>query len=178
VLSAYPVILLAGDIEFDPGLLDALTRALRNGSRVLLSVRHQKTLGAEFEVLNRQGKIEVLEPWINPQTRRGTAISDQALRRITKKFLPMEVTGDPIQYQVNRTENGWVVELVNNRGVIKKPDRAAMIDPQAVAHVTLKAANRCASAIEWRSRRKHERPRQIELTLAPGTSEFVELNDR
>ena len=175
VLSAYPVILLAGDIEFDRALLDALSQALQHGSRLLMSVRHQKMLGAEFEALSRQGKIEVLEPWINPETGRGTAISDQALKRITKHFLPIEISGDPIQYQINRTASGWVVELVNNNGIIKKPDRPAVIDSQAVAHVSLKTVTPCASAVEWRSRRKHERPRQIELTLEPGASEFVEF---
>jgi hypothetical protein len=178
VLSSYPVILLAGDIEFDPAFLDALTQALRHGSRVLISVRHQKTLGAEFEVLKRQGRIEVLEPWMNPETGRSTAISDQALRGFMRKVLPIEVTGDPIQYQINRTESGWVVELVNNKGVAKKPAEPAIIDPQAVARVTLKPATRCASAVEWRSRRTHERPRQIELTLVPGSSEFVEFIER
>jgi hypothetical protein len=169
---------LAGDIEFDRPFRDVLTQALRHGSRVLISVRHQKTLGAEFEVLSRQGKIEVLKPWINPQTGRNTAISNQALRRITKQFLPIEVTGDPIQYQINRTESGWVVELVNNRGVIKKPAEPAVFDPQAVARVSLKPATGCLSAVEWRSRRTYERPRQVELTLAPGTSEFVEFVER
>jgi hypothetical protein len=178
VLSAYPVILLAGDIEFDRAFLNALNQALRHGSRVLMEVRHQKTLGAEFEVLNRQGKIEVLEPWTNPETGRSTAISDQALRRITRKFLPIEVTGDSIQYQINRTESGWVVELVNNKGVVKKPAEPAVIDAQAVARIRLEPATRYASAVEWRSRRTHTRPKQIEVTLEPGSSEFVEFNQR
>jgi hypothetical protein len=178
VLSAYPVILLVGDIEFDPVFLEALTQALRHGSQVFISVRQQKTLGAEFQVLRHHGRIEVLEPWTNPKTRRSAAISDKALQRITSKLLPIEMTGDPIQYQVNRTETGWVVELINNNGVIKKPDRPAVIDAQAVARVSLKLASRCASAIEWRSHRTHERTKQVELSLAPGTSEFVEFVDR
>ena len=133
-------------------------------------------LGAEFKVLKRLGKIEVLEQWINPETRRSTAISNQSLRRITNQFLPVEVTGDPIQYQINRTETGWVVELVNNKGMAKKPDQPAAIDPQAVAHVTLKPATRYASAVQWQSRQTHQRPKQIEVTLGPGSSEFVEFN--
>jgi hypothetical protein len=178
VLSCYPVILLAGDIEFAPAFLDALTLALRHGSQVLISVRQQKTLGAKFEVLRRQGKLEVLEPWINPETGRGSAISHQVLRRITKQFLPIEVSGGPIEYQINRTESGWVVELVNNMGVIKKPDQPAVIDPQAVARVRLKPVNKCSLAVEWHSRRTHDRPKQIDVTLGPGSSEFVEFIDR
>jgi hypothetical protein len=178
VLSAYPVILLTGDIEFDRPFLDALTRALQHGCRVLMGVRHQKTLGTNLDALKRQGTIEVLESWINPKTGRGTSISDEALRRITRKFLPIEVTGDPIQYQINRTENGWVVELVNNMGVIKKPDQPALIDPQAVARVRLKPVNKCSLAVDWYSRRTYDRPKQIDVTLGPGSTEFVEFVDR
>ena len=175
VLEAYPVILLAGDIEFDRPFLDSLTQALRRGSRLLMSVRHQKTLGTEFEVLKQQGTIEVLAPWINPQTGRGTAVSDQALRRITQEFQPIEITGDPIQYQLNRTERGWVVELVNNLGVIKTPNLPAVIDPKAVAHVRLRPQTPCLSAVEWHSRRTYEKPTSLEVTLGPGSSEFVEF---
>ncbi len=178
VLSAYPVILLAGDIEFDHRFLDALTQALRHGSRVLMGVRHQKTLGAEFESLNRRGSVAVLAPWINPETGRGTTISDQALGRLTREFLPIEVTGDPVEYQINRTARGWVVELVNNLGIIKRPDQPAVIDPQAVARVRLKPSNRSRSAVEWRSGQTHERPTQLQLTLGPGSTEFVEFIDR
>lgn len=175
VLAAYPVILLAGDIDFDRPFLDSLTQALRRGSRLLMSVRHQKTLGTEFEVLKRQGTIEVLAPWINPQTGRASAISDQVLRRITQEFQPLRITGDPIQYQLNRTERGWVVELVNNMGVIKTPNLPAVIDPKAVAHVRLRPQTPCLSAVEWHSRRTYEKPTSIEVTLGPGSSEFVEF---
>jgi hypothetical protein len=177
-LSAYPVILLAGDIEFEPAFLDGLTHALQHGCQVLISVGHQKALGPEFGVLRRKGKIEVLEPWINPETGRSAAISDQALRRLTRQFLPIEVSGDPIQYQVNRTESGWVIELVNNSGVIKKPDRPAVIDPQSVGKVQLRPSTPCVSAVAWRSGRKFENPKWIEVTLGHGSSEFVEFIDR
>ena len=85
------------------------------------------------------------------------------------------MTGDPVQYQINRIERGWVVELVNNLGIIKKPDQLAVTDMQAVARVQLKPVNRCRSAVEWHSGLTHERPTQLEITLEPGTTEFVEF---
>jgi len=175
LLTAYPVVLLAGDIEFDEAFRSALAGALRHGSRVLMSARHREKLGEQFERLKQQGAVEVVEPWTNPETGRSTAISNRALRRLTSEFLPIEVAGDPIQYQINRTASGWVVELVNNAGVIKKPNEPAVIDPQAVACVRLKPLGRCRSAVEWRSGRKHEGPGRIEMVLAPGSSEFVEF---
>jgi hypothetical protein len=178
LLSCYPAILLAGDIEFDGPFIDSLTQALQQGARVLISSRHQEALGSEFAALKRQGKIEVLEPWINPRTNRGTAVSDDALRQLVQDFMPIVVSGDPIQYQVNRTETGWVVELVNNTGVTKKPDQPAVIDPRAEAHVRVESPAQCLSAVEWRSRRVHKRPKQVAIVLAPGSTEFVEFVTR
>jgi hypothetical protein len=178
VLSAYPVILLAGDIEFDSGFIDALGQALQHGSLVLISVRHRTALGADYEAMERKGTIKVLEQWTNPKTGRSTAISDKELNRITRKFQPIDVTGDAVQYQINRTESGWVVELVNNSGVIKKPDQPAVIDPHVVSHVRLKCLVKCISAAKWRSKRTIENPKEIEVTLGPGSSEFVEFIER
>ena len=178
MLSAYPVMLLAGDIEFDHGLVNALGQALQHGSLVLMAGRHKIRLGAGFEALKRKGMIEVLEPWTNTKTGRSTAISDQALKRITRKFQPIDITGAAVQYQINRTESGWVVELVNNNGVIKKPDRAAVVDSQMVAHVRLKPLVKCASAAKWREGGTFENPKEIEVALKPGSSEFVEFVDR
>jgi hypothetical protein len=175
VLSAYPAILLAGDIEFDQGFMDALGQALEHGSLVFVSGRQRSALGSRWEVLKRKGTIEVFKPWTNPKTGRSTAISDQELKRITLKFQPIDISGDPVQYQLNRTESGWVVELVNNNGVIKKPNQPAIIDSRIVAHVRLKPLVECVSATNWRSHRTFENPKDIEVTLGPGTSEFVEF---
>jgi hypothetical protein len=175
VLSAYPIILLAGDIEFDRAFLNALTHALRRGSRVLMSVHHKKALATQLEFLKRQGRIDELETWVYPETGRGTAISNQELRRVTQEFQPIEIEGDAIEYQINRTARGWVVELINNTGVIKKPDEPALIAPRAVSRVRLKPKNRCLSAIEWHSGRTYKTPKQIEATVSAGSSEFVEF---
>ena len=50
-LSAYPVLLLAGDIEFNDTDISALGTALERGSRVLLSKQHREALGENFDEL-------------------------------------------------------------------------------------------------------------------------------
>ena len=174
VLPAYPVILLAGDIEFDDAFLRELDQTLRRGGRVLMSPRHRQALGARFDRLARQGEVEVLEPWTNPVTGQA-AISNDRLRNVVQPYLPVEVSGDPVQFQINRTPTGWVVELINNRGVIKKPNEPAVTDPAAVARVRLKPRITCQSASEWRSVRRHDNPDVIEVELGPGAVEFIEL---
>lgn len=175
VLPSYPVILLAGDIEFDPGFLAELEKALRRGSRVLLAPRHRDALGADFARLSRQGIVEVLEPWTNPATGRPTAIGNERLAQLTQEVTPVAVTGDAVQYQVNRLPRGWVVELINNRGVAKQPTQPAVVDAAAVARVRVQFKVPCRSAREWRSGRIVDRPTELNLELAPGSVEFVEL---
>ena len=175
ILPTYPVILLAGDIEFDNAFLCELEKALRRGSRILMSPRHRDALGTEFGRVARQGTVEVLEPWTNTATSRPTAISNDRLKQLAQDFLPIEVTGDSIQYGINRTPSGWLVELINNRGVIKKPGEPAVTDATAVAQVRLKSKLRSKTARESRSGRVHENPGVLSLAVGPGAAEFVEF---
>ncbi len=175
ILPTYPVILLAGDIQFDHAFLGELEKSLRRGSRVLMSPRHCEALGSEFERLTRQGDVEVLEPWIHPATGRTTAISNARLAQLTLDALPIEITGDAIQYAVNRTPHGWVVELINNAGVVKKRDKPAVVDATAMVHVRLRFKLPCETAIEWRTGRIHSRPEVLNLNIGPGAVEFVEF---
>jgi hypothetical protein len=175
MLSSYPVILLTGDIEFDDDFIAKLERALAQGSTLLLSRAHQEAMGPRFARLAKHPSVEVLQAWTNPQTGQLAAISDSRLQRLAREALPIEVSGDPIQYQINRTTSGWVIELVNNAGVAKKPDQAATTDPRAIARVALQPRIRWESAREWRSNRTYRRMDPIQLEVGPGQSSFVEL---
>lgn len=177
LLSAYPVLLLAGDIRFTPDFLDALGQALTRGTRVLLAPRHAEALGDGLALLRQKGgeRLEVLEPWLNPETGRPAAISSTRLASLVRSQLPLDVTGDPVQFQINRTRAGWVIELVNNRGVAKKPSTAARIDPEATATVELVPLAAPSAAREWRSGRSHPAGSRVRLTLGPGATEFVEF---
>ena len=175
VLPTYPVILLAGDIEFDNVFLGELEKSLRRGSRVLMSPRHRDALGAGFPRLLRQGDVEVLSSWTNPATGRPAAISNERLEQLAQTCLPLAITGDDIQYSINRTPHGWLVELINDRGVTKQRDQPAVIDPTAVARAQIKSRIPCKSATEWRSGHVHDKPGLLSLELGPGAVEFVEF---
>ena len=175
MLSSYPVILLAGDIEFDDGLVTKLERALKQGSTLLLTPAHQEALGARFVRLKKLRGVEVLQPWSNPAPGRPALISDARLQRLAREALPVEVSGDPVQYEINRTPNGWVVELINNAGVSKKPDQPAITDPGATARVVLRPRVRYASAREWRSNRSYTKLDPLKLEVGPGQSAFIEF---
>jgi hypothetical protein len=174
ILASYPVLLLAGDIEFDESLITKLESVLRRGGRLLLSTAHQKALGANFARLAKYPGTELLQPWINPQTGRSAAISEARLRRLANETLPVEVSGDAIEYEINRTAGGWVVELVNNNGVKKKPDQPATVDAAAVARVVLRLKTVCSLAKEWRSSHTYPNPTNLHLEVGPGQSAFIE----
>jgi hypothetical protein len=175
VLPAYPRILLAGDLTFDDAFLGELEKALRRGSRVLLGPRHRAALGSEFDRLARQGAVEVLEAWTNAVTGRLAAIANDRLGRLALECLPVAVSGDAVQFQINRSPAGWVVELVNNRGVAKRPDQPAVVDTSAVARVRLAPRVPWTSAREWRSGREHGGAEAVRVEVGPGGIEFVEF---
>ena len=81
-----------------------------------------------------------------------TAVSSDTLAKLSREFLPIELSGDAIQYQVNRNAQGWVIELINNDGVYKTGDQPAKIYPQATASIRLKPRFRFQSAREWITR--------------------------
>lgn len=175
ILPSYPVILLAGDIEFSDALISRLQEAMGRGSQVLMTERHREALGQRFHVLARTGTVEVLKPWTNPATGRSVAISPDRLRQIVRDTMPVEVTGDPIQYQVNRLSNGWAVELVNNDGVVKKPDQAVVIDARGAKHVLVRPKFQCRRAWEWRSQIVYQEGQPVDLVLPPGSTRFVQF---
>jgi hypothetical protein len=175
ILPCYPVILLAGDIEFDDALVERLKEALEHGSQVLIGSRHRQGLGDRFNDLARKGNIEVLEPWTSPTTGRPAAISARRLGQIVRDRLPVEVTGDPIQYQINRVPNGWVVELVNNDGAIKKPDQPAIIQARGAKHVLVKPNIPYTSAWEWRTGIVYREGQPVDVVVQPGYTRFVQF---
>jgi len=177
VLGMYPILLLVGDITFDADFTRQLFHAVRKGSTLLLHPRHVEALSDDFDRLKATGTVEILETWVNPETKREAVISNERLARLNSNYLPISVKGDPVQYQINRNRQGWVIELINNDGVIKKPDRPAIIDTNRSVRVNLQPRIPVRSAYKW------SRPNDIKLatvspipiTIGPGESVFVEL---
>lgn len=53
---------------------------------------------------------------------------DKVLRRLSAETLPLKVEGD-IQYGLNKTAKGWLLYLINNKGVQKFTDKVQKLDP-------------------------------------------------
>jgi hypothetical protein len=175
MLSSYQVLLLAGDIDFDEACVSKLEFALKQGRKVLFGPAHKLALGGRFTRLAKYAGAETLQAWINPASGRFGAISDSRLRELADQVSPVQVTGGPVQYAINRTGKGWVVEVVNNNGVAKKPDQPATTDPSAVAQVVLHPRIKANTAREWGSGRTWPKPREVRLEVGPGQNTYVEF---
>ncbi len=173
VLSTYPVLLLAGDITFDAQFLCELMEALRAGSALLMQPMHAEALGEHLATFQGTGTVEVLEPWLSPETGRPAAISTARLNALAEEYLPVSVGGGAVQYQVNRNAVGWVVELVNNAGIDKRPDRAAVVDSGAAVEVRIEPRFESAVVEEWWTNSSLDPTAPVTLTIPPGESRFV-----
>ena len=60
----------------------------------------------------------------------------KVLRTLQDELMPVTVEGD-IQWGVNRTKTGWLVWLLNNKGVTKFAGEPERLDPAAAAKVTV-----------------------------------------
>lgn len=69
------------------------------------------------------------------------------LLKIQSETMPISVEGD-IQWGVNRTSAGWLVWLINNKGVIKFCDEPEEFNMARTAHVTVcvKSTGECRTA--------------------------------
>jgi hypothetical protein len=177
-LSAYPEILLAGDIDFTPDFLFALKKALKSGGRVMLSSAQAKSLGPAVADLRSAGTVIVLPEWTNPKTGRPAAIPDEWLRKLALRREPVRVEGE-VQYLVNRARKGWVVMIVNNKGIVKKGHLPARIDPSGAAKVRVTPLIPAQSAREWRTGRSLPLSKSgWTFEMPPGGILFVEITPK
>jgi hypothetical protein len=106
---------------------------------------------------------------------------------VTAKLLPVEVrradgkplTGE-VMYQVNRTKDGWLVMLVNNRGVDKTQNGVARVDRRAYVDVVVRTALPVKSAKEWTEPRgltpaKGKEGTEVKVRVHPGDVQVVGL---
>lgn len=70
------------------------------------------------------------------------------LNLISSETLPVAVEGD-VDYLVNKMDNGWLVTFINNRGVYKAGDSAAVVRPEETASVKVTLKGKALKATEW-----------------------------
>jgi phage terminase large subunit-like protein len=93
---------------------------------------------------------------------------------------PVRVEGD-VQRLFNRTERGWLVTLINNRGVYKSQQGLAQVDRNASVEVTLSLGGKTIQgAREWTLDAPLEVGRaagasRLKIKVPPGDVKIVEI---
>jgi hypothetical protein len=174
-LEEYPAILLAGDHEFDDLFVTSLFEVVRAGSTLLLHPHHAEALGEDLARLQGTGKVEILDVWTNPDTGRPAAIAQERLAALVAAYVPIAVSGDPIEYQINRNGVGWVIELINNAGVIKTRDQPAIVEQDKVARVKLLPKFTFTEARQWTAGDSTVIDTAQDIVVPPGETVFVEF---
>jgi hypothetical protein len=139
--------------------------------------------GDPLVTVNKVGKGSVVFaalPDLLGEDARITPFAAHMLAHVFADAAPVKVRGD-VEYLINRTDAGWVVTLINNKGVYKPALGLAQVDRNeyVTATISLPAAQ-AQNAIDWISEKPVEVKNQngeatVMLNIAPGGISIVEL---
>jgi hypothetical protein len=81
-----------------------------------------------------------------------------------------------VQYQINRNNQGWVIELINDRGVTKKGDAPVVIDTSVATNISLTSRVDVLYAYNWKTGAvMFPTGSSWGLTLGPGDIQYVQF---
>src|SRR5947209_7759808 len=115
------------------GQMFRFQRIEARGAQVLM----QTPAGEPLVTLNRIGQGQVIFcaiPDLLGLDERLTPVAAHLFAHLFADATPVHVAGD-VQYLINRTEQGWVVTLINNRGVYKPQQGLAQVKRTETADV-------------------------------------------
>jgi hypothetical protein len=92
---------------------------------------------------------------------------------------PVQVRGN-VEYLINRTDNGWLVTLLNNNGVYKPQQGMAQVDRDAYVNVAISLrGEKIQRASDWISDAALKvDANNVNLHVAPGAIAVVELKTK
>jgi hypothetical protein len=133
------------------GKVEILASAEADGKRLPLITRHAAGPGAV---------IVTLVPHLIGQDERAHPSVPYLMNGLTAGLLPVEVRlangarpAGEIMYQVNQTRDGYLVALLNQRGIDKTQNGIARVDRRVFVDVVLQATRPIKTAVEYTDRR-------------------------
>jgi len=104
------------------------------------------------------------------------------MEAIVGEVLPVKIKGD-IEYGVNKCKDGWLVYLINNKGVTKWTDKREILDDQAIAKVSLNCGKigKVEKVTELRSDKDipyDHGKRQFEIAVGPGNIKIILISTK
>ena len=111
---------------------------------------------------------------------RVTPFASHMLAHVFAEATPVNVSGD-VEYLINRTDNSWIVTLINNNGVNKPQQGLATVDRSAIVNATISMQSqriKIRSAIDWipdKPLEVNNGQTSVSVNLTPGAVAIVEL---
>jgi len=100
------------------------------------------------------------------------------LDNIVKEVLPLEVKGD-IEYGLNKLKDGWLLYLINNKGVTKFTNKPQTVDMSKTANVKIFLKNIKSSKISELRKQKtislNQKNNSFTIKIAPGDIKIVKI---
>ncbi|MCD4824580.1 MAG: hypothetical protein K8S55_08225 [Phycisphaerae bacterium] len=134
--------------------------------------------------INEVGKGRVVlttPPYLLNKKNRAVPMLKHLLKHLTSGLLPVRVSeGDGLEYTVNRTAKGWVVGLINNKGIYKQPTGPPTIRPEEEIAVMVRLDGVATKATEWITGKKlkmktTKKSTTVRLVVPAGDVRIIEL---
>ena len=151
----------------------------RKGTQVLM----QTPTGEPLVTMNKVGRGSIVFsalPDMLGEDERLTPFVAHLLAHLCADATPVQVSGE-VEYLINRNARGWVVTLINNKGVFKPQQGLAQVDRRASVDVKLSLKGKgIERASEWTGEKQLDVSREngqssVKLNIAPGGVGIVEL---
>jgi len=138
--------------------------------------------GDPLVTVNIVGKgsiVFVALPDLLGEDERMTPFAAHMLAHVFADATPVRVNGD-VEYLINRSDNGWIVTLLNNNGVYKTQQGMAQVDRNAYVNVSIALRNeKIQTASEWINDATLKTDANVvNLRIAPGGVAIVELKTK
>jgi len=105
-----------------------------------------------------QGKVVLfLTPCMLDQQDKIVPFLPAFLDHIAAEALPVKINGD-VEYIINKTKDGWLITLINNKGVYKEPTKAPVVKEEEKAEVEILFKKAPVKISELIANRPVERP--------------------
>ena len=103
-----------------------------------------------------RGRVIVTTPaYLLDENNHALPVLTHLLGHLTANLLPVRVS-EGVEYMVNKTPQGWLVGLINNKGVYKKPDGPPEVRAEEEASVMVEFAGAAQGVEEWLTAQKLE----------------------
>ena len=163
---------------YNCGAYDYHKVKLTGAQALFLTNNHDNRIWPVVTV-NRVGKgaVVVATPvWLNVKGNpsRMHNLFTTIMTMITDELVPVKVHGNKIKIMFNRNKNGWVVTLMNHKGLTStNPSRK--LEKREYNTVVLKPKFEYSEATEWLTEQKLLGNKKINLTIPSGKIRIIEF---